>query len=70
MSGMRTKGYGHRTIDREAVIRAGCQVLGIPLDPSWLPAIVENLHVLQFHVELLMTPPLPDHLNPGPVFIP
>ena len=50
------------------VIRAGCRALGIPLDPAWLDAVAFNVRTIASQAALLIDPPLPDAIDPAPVF--
>lgn len=54
--------------DEAATIRAGCRALGIPLDPAWHDAVAFNVRTIASQAELLLEPPLPDALDPAPVF--
>lgn len=54
--------------DNRAMIEAGCRILGIELEPAWLDTIGFNVRVIEAQAGLLLTPPIPDHAEPGPVF--
>lgn len=56
--------------DPEAIIAALLPATGIPIDPAWRPAIAANLRVAGAIAEALKSFPLPDEVEPAPVFEP
>lgn len=54
--------------DLDVFIDASAEVLGLPLDPSWKPALRENLSVILGHAARVMDFPLPDDAEPARVF--
>jgi hypothetical protein len=59
-------GTDDETLD--AFIQAGAKVLGLPLDPAWMPAIRANLRVTLDHGANAAGFPLPDEAESAPVF--
>jgi hypothetical protein len=56
--------------DPDALIDALLPATGIPLDPTWRAAVVANLRVAGAIAASLQAFPLPDALEPAPVFEP
>jgi hypothetical protein len=52
----------------DAFIEAGAKIMGIPLDPAWVPAIRANLKVTLAHGATVAEFALPDEAEPAPVF--
>jgi hypothetical protein len=52
----------------DAMMIAGAQALGLPLDPSWHSSIKFNLRLVLRHAALVDEFPLPDDAEPAPVF--
>jgi hypothetical protein len=52
----------------DPMIEAGCALLGITPEPSWLPTIRQNLEVSLRLARLVEEFPLPDEAEPAPVF--
>jgi hypothetical protein len=52
----------------DAMIQAGCSLLGIKPDPAWLPSIRQNLEVSLRLGAVVEAFPLPDETDPAPVF--
>lgn len=50
------------------MVDAGAQALGIPLDPLWKSEVKTQLQVILRHGALVDEFPLPDDLEPAPVF--
>jgi hypothetical protein len=50
------------------MINGSAQALGIPLDPQWKPEVKTQLQVILRHGALVAEFPLPDELEPAPVF--
>ena len=50
------------------MVDAGAQVLGIPLEPQWKAEVKVQLQVILRHGALVAEFPLPDELEPAPVF--
>jgi hypothetical protein len=51
-----------------ALVEAAAQALGIPLNPAWHEAIAFNLRLILRHAKLVDEFPLPDYIEPAPVF--
>ncbi len=52
----------------DAWIEASAELMKLPLDPAWLPAVRQNVEVT-FHLATLVDAfPLPDEAEPAPVF--
>ena len=49
-------------------IMASAQVLKLPLDPAWLPAVRQNVEVTFRLAAQVDEFPLPDDAEPAPVF--
>lgn len=49
-------------------IAAAAHVLGIPLDPAWMPAIKSNLEATLKHAAVVAEFDLPDDVEPAPIF--
>jgi hypothetical protein len=56
--------------DPEALIAALLPASGIPLDPAWRAAVAANLRVAGAIAAALQGVPLPDAVEPAPVFEP
>ncbi len=54
--------------DPETYAPAAAALLGLPLDPGWMPAIVANLRVLRDAADRVGTFPLPDEAEAAAVF--
>lgn len=52
----------------DAFIAAGADVLDLPIDAAWLPAIRANLKVTLGHAAAVASFDLPDEAEPAPVF--
>jgi hypothetical protein len=52
----------------DAFIEAGARMMGLPLDPAWMPAIRANLKVTLAHGATAGSFPLPDEAEQAPVF--
>jgi hypothetical protein len=52
----------------DAVIVAEAAVLGLPLDPSWMPSIRTHLRVTLDHAARAGSFVLPDEAEPAPIF--
>jgi 1-carboxybiuret hydrolase subunit AtzG-like protein len=50
------------------MVEAGAQALGIPLDMRWTAEVKAQLQVILRHGALVAEFPLPDELEPAPVF--
>lgn len=51
-----------------ALINAATAILGLDIDPVWLPAIRANLDVTLGHARTVEAFPLPDDAEPASVF--
>ncbi len=58
----------HQQGGEAATIEAGCHMLGIPLDPAWMEAIIFNLRVIARQSQALLDPAIADAIEPAPVF--
>jgi hypothetical protein len=56
--------------DPEAIIAALLPATGIPMDPAWRAAVAANLRVAGAIAAALQALPLPDEVEPAPVFEP
>ncbi len=56
--------------DPDALIDALLPSIGIPMDPTWRPAVTANLRVAAAIAKALQEMPLPDAVEPAPVFEP
>lgn len=54
--------------DLDAMIASGSSVLGITVDPAWRESVRANLAVTLRLAGLVDAFPLPDDLDPAPVF--
>jgi len=54
--------------DIDALVAASAKALGLALDPSWLAGVKFNLQLILRHAALVDEFPLPDDIEPGPVF--
>jgi len=54
--------------DPETYASAASAMLALPIDPTWMQAIVANLRVLHAAAELVGAFPLPDEAEAAPVF--
>jgi hypothetical protein len=52
----------------DALIDAGTAVLGIDTKPEWRAAVRMHLEISLGHAATVLEAPLPDHLDPAPVF--
>ena len=52
----------------DTIVEASAQALGIPLNPAWRERIAFNLRLILRHAKLVDEFPLPDHIEPAPVF--
>jgi len=68
----RPKGYERIAPKRpdsvDTIVEASAQALGIPLNPAWREGIAFNLRLILRHAKLVDEFPLPDHIEPAPVF--
>jgi sugar (pentulose or hexulose) kinase len=56
------------TVDPAAYARLMAQALGLPLEPDQVPHVAANLAVAFRLAALLFEDPLPDDLDPAPVY--
>jgi hypothetical protein len=52
----------------DALIDAGTAVLRIDMKPEWRQAVRMHLAISLSHAATVLEVPLPDHLDPAPVF--
>jgi hypothetical protein len=57
-----------RSARLDMLVATSAQALGISLDPAWHEAIAFNLRLILHHAKLVDEFPLPDHIEPAPVF--
>ena len=50
------------------MVEAGAHALGIPLAPEWKAEVKTQMQVILRHAALVAEFPLPDELEPAPVF--
>jgi len=51
-----------------AIVTAASQTLALPIDASWQSGVTFNLRLLFKHAALIDEFPLPDDVEPAPVF--
>ncbi len=54
--------------DLDTYARAAAALLGLSIDPAWMPAILANLRVLHATADHVGSFPLPDEAEAAPVF--
>ena len=59
-----------RTFDARAYVEAAAQLVGLSLDPTYLPGVILNIERIAEMAGLVMDFPLPDDTEPAPVFTP
>lgn len=59
-----------RTFDVRAYVEAAAPLVGLSLDPSYLPGVILNIERIAQMAGLVMDFPLPDDTEPAPVFTP
>ena len=52
----------------DAFVAAGASALELGIDKTWLPAVRSHLEVTLRHGALVASFPLPDEIDPAPVF--
>jgi hypothetical protein len=52
----------------DALVEAGAEALGLPLDPAWQASVKFNLALILRHAALVEEFPLPDDAEPAPVY--
>lgn len=52
----------------DAMIDSGTSVLGIAMKPEWRAAVRLHLAISLAHAATVLETPLPDHLDPAPMF--
>jgi hypothetical protein len=50
------------------MVDAGARLLGIPLEPAWKPEVKTQLEVILRHARAVAEFPLPEDIEPAPVF--
>ena len=50
------------------MVEAGTKLLGIPMDPAWKPEVKVQLEVILRHARIVADLPLPEDIEPAPVF--
>jgi hypothetical protein len=56
--------------DAEAYVDAAAALIGLPIDPAHRPGVVLNMGRIAQMAALVMEFPLPDEVEPAPVFRP
>jgi len=56
------------TFEPDIYAPAAAALLGLSIDPAWMPAIVMNLRVLRDAADRVGSVPLPDEAEAAPVF--
>ena len=59
-----------QTFDADAYVEAAAALIGLPIDPAHRPGVVLNLERIAQMAALVMDFPLPDEIEPAPVFRP
>jgi hypothetical protein len=59
-----------RTFDARGYVEAVAQLVGLSLDPTYLPGVILNIERIAEMVGFVMDFPLPDDTEPAPVFTP
>ena len=62
------KEQAHGADPIDALVVAGAQALGIPLDPSWRASVIFNLRLILSHAAKVDGFPLSDDAEPAPIF--
>ncbi len=52
----------------DALVASSAQALSLRIDPAWRASVKHNLHVILTHAALVDQFPLPDDIEPAPVF--
>jgi hypothetical protein len=56
--------------DAQAYVDAAGRLVGLPLDPAHRPGVIANLERIAQMAALVMEFPLPDEIEPAPVYEP
>jgi hypothetical protein len=59
-----------RVVDPETYVDAAAALIGLPIDPAHRPGVVLNLERIAQMAALVMEFPLPEDIEPAPVFEP
>ena len=59
-----------RSFDAKAYVATVAQLVGLSLDPAYLPGVILNVERIAQMAGLVMDFPLPDDTEPAPVFTP
>ena len=59
-----------RPIDFGAYVDAAAALIGLPIDPAHRPGVILNMQRIGDMAALVMAFPLPDEMEPAPVFVP
>jgi 1-carboxybiuret hydrolase subunit AtzG-like len=60
----------NRPFDVAACVDAAAALIELPLDPAHRPGVILNLQRIAEMAALVMAFPLPDDVEPAPVFLP
>ncbi len=58
-----------RPIDAASYVDAAAALIGLPLDPAHRPGVILNMRRIAEMAALVMSFPLPDDVEPAPVFV-
>lgn len=59
-----------QSFDARAYVEAAAQLVGLSFDPAYLPGVILNVERIAQMAGLVMDFPLPDDVEPAPVFTP
>ena len=59
-----------KSFDVRAYVEAAAQLVGLSLDPAYLPGVILNVERIAQMAGLVMDFPLPDDTEPAPIFTP
>lgn len=54
----------------DVYVDAIASIIDLPIDPSYRPGVIANLERTEAIAQLVMDFPLPDDLEPAPIFVP
>jgi hypothetical protein len=57
-----------KTFDAEAACDRMAEVMGLTILPQWRQSVVDNLKATHAIAESVLSFPLPEHVEPAPVF--
>ena len=59
-----------QSFDADAYVDAAAALIGLPIDPAHRPGVVLNLERIAQMAALVMDFPLPDEIEPAPIYQP